>query len=270
MTKQQVQQSAADKDREEVKEVDNNITPESILKRFDIYNDAVSKVFKHNEEAGLDKVRNNEFAPSTQLFLEKVYRDFIEKTTNPRTGKWNTLESLSAANIISDLDIENFEGKTFPRIELVRLTRVKGIDGKEWLERFIMIHGLTKEGNIVNKSISDLDNIHLPVVRYEYIPQDPRIEHGKMIHVGYIPNKFNLESNGIKLQLLPYSKENVLKIIEEVPLMGPFTDINHGTGLCLTKIGEGSPETSVKVSKTSCSHSRLSGIEIDLIHHRVN
>src|SRR5918994_607160 len=124
------------------------ITPDTILKRFKLYNDIISKLRQQNLENGLDAKRNNAFVPQTKLKQQEIYEKFIQQTTNVKTGHWHTIHSLQEAGVISDLDIQQFETTDIPYVRLNRLTRVKSPGGKEWLERIYTIHALTREGNI--------------------------------------------------------------------------------------------------------------------------
>jgi hypothetical protein len=101
------------------------ITPDTILRRFKLYNDIISKLRQQNLENGLDAKRNNAFVPQTKLKQQEIYEKFIQQTTNIKTGKWHTIHSLQEAGIISDLDIQQFETTEIPYVRLNRLTRVK-------------------------------------------------------------------------------------------------------------------------------------------------
>jgi hypothetical protein len=101
------------------------ITPDTILRRFKLYNDIISKLRQQNLENGLDAKRNNAFVPQTKLKQQEIYEKFIQQTTNIKTGKRHTIHSLQEAGIISDLDIQQFETTEIPYVRLNRLTRVK-------------------------------------------------------------------------------------------------------------------------------------------------
>ena len=51
------------------------ITPDTILKRFNLYNDIISKLRQQNLENGLDAKRNNAFVPQTKLKQQRVLRE---------------------------------------------------------------------------------------------------------------------------------------------------------------------------------------------------
>ena len=71
------------------------ITPDTILKRFKLYNDIISKLRQQNLENGLDAKRNNFFAPQTKLKQQEYYEKFIQQTTNPKTGNWYTIRIVA-------------------------------------------------------------------------------------------------------------------------------------------------------------------------------
>jgi len=227
-------QPAAEKEKE--KEV---ITPATILKRFNLYNDIISKLRQQNLENGLDAKRNNVFVPQTKLKQQEYHEKFIKQTTNPKTGKWYNIHSLQEAGVISDLDIQQFETTDIPYVRLNRLTRVKSPNGKEWLERMFTIYALTREGNIISKVIQDSDFYHKPIVTHEYVPEDSQNKDSKQIHVSILrEGEWPLEPAGQKVQLLEYSADKVHQILRDIPPAGDFSDLYNGCSLTFVKVGE--------------------------------
>jgi hypothetical protein len=223
------------------------ITPDTILKRFKLYNDIVSNLRQQNLENGLDAKRNNVFVPQTKLKQQEIYEKFIKQTTNPKTGQWYTIHSLQEAGIISDLDIQQFETTDIPYVRLNRLTRVKSPNGKEWLERMFTIYALTREGNIISKVIQDSDFYHKPIVTHEYVPEDPQNKDGKQIHVSILrEGEWPLEPAGSKVQLMEFSADKVHQILRDIPPAGDFSDLYNGCSLTFVKIGETHNATTVK------------------------
>jgi hypothetical protein len=221
-------------------------TPQTILKRFKAYNQFIEKIRKQNLEAGLDVRRNNNFVSQNKLIKQGVYEEFTLKTTNPKTGKWYTIESLKAAGIISELDAEQFPSRDYPYFRLNRITRIKDTKG-EWLQFNYTIYALTKEGNAINRTISDADFYYRPHVEYRYVPEDPQNPEGKQIHVAIMRDGGwgHEPTSGIKVQLTPYSKEKISTIVEAIPPIGPYHDRYNGCGLCLIKEGESNKAISV-------------------------
>jgi hypothetical protein len=216
------------------------ITPKSILRRFELYNDYVSKIRQQNTEANLDVKRNNDFVPQTKLLKQEVYEKFIKQAT-ARNGKWNTVISLQDQGILSDLDVEQFEGKEYPYARLNRLTRVKNQDGKEYLERMFTLYALTRDGNVIHKVITDIDYYHRPTVVRESVLEDIDDREGKQIHVTIMPSGgvgWGNEPKGHKVNLIEYSEKKVREILETIPPNGAFTDLYNGCALTMTKIGE--------------------------------
>jgi hypothetical protein len=180
-------QPAAEKEKENEKENEKEvITPDTLLRRFKLYNDIISKLRQQNLENGLDVKRNNVFVPQTKLKQQEYYEKFIQQTTNPKTGHWHTIHSLQEAGVISDLDIQQFETTDIPYVRLNRLTCVRSPVGKEWLERMFTIYALTREGNIISEVIQDSDFYHKPIITHEYVPEDPQNKDGKQIHVSIL------------------------------------------------------------------------------------
>lgn len=226
-------QSAVEKDSEA-------ITPKSLLHRFELYNDYITKIRQQNIEAGLDVKRNNDFVPQTKLLKQEVYEKFIKQAT-ARSGKWNTVTSLQDQGILSELDVEQFRGIEFPSSSLNRLTRLKNQDGKEYLERMITIKALSREGNVISKVITDIDYYHKPVVVRESVPEDVDDKEGKQIHVSITPSSgigWGQEPRGQKINLIEYSEKKVQEILETIPPNGAFTDLYNGCTLTLVKVGE--------------------------------
>ena len=229
MTKSTVER---DKQRGHEKEV---ITPDTILRRFKIYNEYISKIRQKNIDNGLDAQRSNLFVPQSELKQQEIYEKFIQKTTHPRTGKWYTVKSLQEAGVISDLD--QFDSEP-PYARLNRLARVKS-GNKEWLERMFTLYAITHEGNVVHKVIIDSDYYHEPEVTYQYVPANPEDQNGKQIHVGIVRNQEALlEPTGQKVQLLEYSEDKVHQILRDFPPAGEFSDLYNGCSLTLKKVGE--------------------------------
>lgn len=224
------------------------ITPQTILKRFELYNDFISKIRQQNITAGLDNKRNNDFVPQSKLLKQEAYEKFIKQSTS-RSGKWNTVTSLQDQGVLSDLDLESFEGKEFPSFSLNRLTRLKNQDGKEYLERMFTINSLTREGNAIHKTITEIDYYHRPVINHEIVPENPDNQEGKQIHVSIMPSGgigWGQEPRGMKVQLLEYSEDMVHSILKDIPPIGSFSDVNNGCGLMLVKVGETHDATGVK------------------------
>jgi hypothetical protein len=226
--------------------VNEAITPQSILKRFEHYNKFIDNIRKQNLEAGLDVKRNNNFVSQNKLLKQGVYEEFIQKTTNPKTGQWYTIDSLKAAGVISELDAEQFPSRENPYFRLNRITRIKNPSG-EWLQFNYTIYALTKEGNAITRGISDADYYYRPQVEYRYVPEDPSSPDGKQIHVALVRNAGwgHEPTSGIKTQLVPYSKEKISQTIEAIPPIGPYTDHINGCGLSLIKEGETNKTISV-------------------------
>jgi hypothetical protein len=223
-----------DKQRGHEKEV---ITPDTILRRFKIYNEYISKIRQKNIDNGLDAQRSNLFVPQSELKQQEIYEKFIQKTTHPRTGKWYTVKSLQEAGVISDLEVDQFDSE-LPYARLNRLTRVKS-GNKEWLERMFTLYAITREGNVVHKVIIDSDYYHEPEVTYQYVPANPEDQNGKQIHVGIVRNQEALlEPTGQKVQLLEYSEDKVHQILRDFPPAGEFSDLYNGCSLTLKKVGE--------------------------------
>jgi hypothetical protein len=221
------------------KQTSEPITPNLILQRFEYYNNEVERIRKQNLDAGLNIRRNNDYAPQTHLNQQDYYEKFIKTTTHPKTKKWYSPDSLIAAGEIPETDLEQFENKDYPYARLNRLTRVKTIDGKEWLERMLTLYCLTREGNPTHKVIKEADYWHRPVVHYEYIPEDLDDKEGKQIRVGIIrDNGWGNEPLGVKVNLIEYSVDKVQSILKDIPPNGEFTDLYNGCTLTLTKIGE--------------------------------
>jgi hypothetical protein len=217
------------------------ITPQTILHRFELYNNEVERIRKQNLDAGLDVKRNNDYAPQNHLNQQEVYEKFLKTATNPKTKKWYTPQSLSAAGEIPDTDLEQFENREYPYARLNRLTRVRTRDGKEYLERMFTLYALTREGNPTHKVIKEADYWHKPIVSYQYVPQDPKDEEGKQIRVGIIRDGgygWGNEPVGQKVNLTEYSENKVHQILKEIPPNGDFTDLYNGTTLTFVKVGE--------------------------------
>ena len=231
------------------KQTSEAITPNTILQRFELYNNEIERIRKANLDAGLDNKRNNDFAPQLKLKQQEYYEKFIKSATHPKTKKWYTPQSLNASGEIPDSDLEQFEDKDYPHVRLNRLTRVKGLGGKEYLERMFTIYALTREGNPIHKVIKEADYWHKPVVVYEYVPEDlDDKEEGKQIRVAIVRDGFGngQEPTGQKVNLIEFTEEKVHSILKENPPIGDFTDLYHGCSLCLVKVGETQDTTSVK------------------------
>ena len=227
--------------------VSEAITPQTILKRFEHYNQFINKIRSQNLEAGLDVKRNNDFVSQNKLLKQSVYEEFIRKTTNPKTGKWYTIESLKAAGVISELDAEQFPSREYPYFRLNRITRIKDSSGGEWLQFNYTIYALTKEGNAIHRTISDADFYYKPRVTYQYVPEDIQNPDGKQIHVAIIMDAGwgHEPTSGIKVQFTPYSKDKVSEIVDAIPPIGPYNDRYNGCGLCLIKEGESNKAISI-------------------------
>ena len=202
MTTTKQQQSAAITDME-------TITPDLLLRRYKMLDKFITELRKNNAEAGLPSEEADKYAPRLKLLQQDKISRFIRNTTNPKTGRWFSISGLKEAGIISDIEESQYTEKEFPSFRLYRLARILS-GGKEWLQRFITISSLDKNGNVVSVNVSDIDYYHIPTVRFESIPSDSTNEDSKQIRVGKIlDNGRGFEPSGPKIYLLPYSAEKV-------------------------------------------------------------
>ena len=139
--------------------VSGAITPDSILHRFKLYNDYISKIRQQNLESGLDVKRNNDYVSQNKLVKQGVYEEFIQKTVNAKNNTWFTLNSLQAAGVISDLDIEQFPSRDYPYLRMNRISRIKDSKG-EWLNLYTLsLPLLRKEMRSVGLSLNKISFI---------------------------------------------------------------------------------------------------------------
>ena len=57
------------------KQTSEAITPQTLLHRFELYNNEIERIRKANLDAGLDNKRNNDFVPQVHLKQQEYMRN---------------------------------------------------------------------------------------------------------------------------------------------------------------------------------------------------
>jgi hypothetical protein len=157
LVKQSAQQHQEDQSPEINRLTGEKIGVDLLLCGWNKTLEAVNEAVQHNLRSGVkDPERFVSFLDTTPMDIKKK-KNWLASCINNKTGTPYTLDSLIAAQIISEEERQLFGELPLPRRELVSMYRVQSPDKSEHLVRGEIWYGLNKSAGIVSITTPDLD-----------------------------------------------------------------------------------------------------------------
>jgi hypothetical protein len=217
---------------------------ELLLRRFRKAEEVFEKARSFNRSKGYDEQLSKAYIRYEKPFQQRIYERWLAQVTNPDTGQFNTMKMLKTAGIVARGESE-FDNKTYPRIELFQLHRIKTHSGQEYLRRVMMWYGLSQKGTEISRFVNDIDVEIIPAI--SYVPLEDSIQVGRMAEeesyrygkrtIAKVENDNGIYSGietGKTIFITPFTAEAVQEAIKYA--RGSFDD--HYNGCTLELIDE--------------------------------
>jgi hypothetical protein len=222
---------------------DEELNEDLILHCWNLEQQQIKKTIDFNREQGVkvpDGYIGYGYSEGTTLPIEiKQKKRWLAAVRHKKSGEYIIVSSLLSAGILSDSEVDLFQGQTFPRLELVSMSRVKTHDNNEFLVRQMRAVGLNTIGGVVSVFINgDCDYTHRVPISPTTINQDG-VEI-KILTVGSCEFSYGTIS---RLYTTPFTKENILATIEKYPPWIEDNGIQGKIQYYLKREGNNNPTT---------------------------
>ena len=245
MVKQSTQQHHHQEDQPQNQEVnplaDERIGESLLLKSWNMALQVVNDAVQHNIKSGVKfpkRFTSAWYDPMEPMQIRK-YKNWLKACVNAKTNTPYTLDSLIAAQILSESEREVFGELPLPRRELVSLWRIQVQNKTEYLVRTEKWIGLNKSGGVISISVDGtLDLTRRIQVHREFVPKDPQNPGGEQVLIHKVEDS-NQWLTAPKIYLTLFSPDTVQQALKNAI---PTTDSTlRGTSLILIRDGAPSP-----------------------------
>jgi hypothetical protein len=223
---------------------------ELLLSHYTRAGEVIERQKSFNLKNGLPEELMEAYINYTVPSGKEKYLNWIDAVTSEHGRFWD-MKTLKAASFVSDEETP-LDSNSYPRRELMSISRLKTSAGKEVLTHQETWRGLQQDGTEKSLFVPDLDFWYEPHISYVYADPgttyssfNPRstesrktvsIGQGAKIRVAKLATDVIFPKNemGTVVYTTEYSPENVYEILKAAPPKGPFGDSN-GTALSLRK-----------------------------------
>jgi hypothetical protein len=204
---------------------------ELLLRRFRKAEEVFEKAREYNRSHGFDERLSKAYTNYSKPLAQKSYERFLDSVTNVDTGEWNTIKYLRATKQISRVIESEFEDVSYPRVELLKIIRIKTQSGGDFIYRVLNLVGLGRTGKEITQFVDDIDLEKIPAVEYIPLPVET-IQGSGYEEEGYGRTMIASVSNDNKIYsgietakttyLVPMSEQTIREWIKDVKsFVGP-------------------------------------------------
>jgi hypothetical protein len=141
-----------------------------LLQRFKRADAELQKAHDHNSSKGISKELERQYISYTKPQAQQKYERFLHSVINPDTGEWYDIKFLRATKQLNKSIDSDFEGRTYPRVELYRIIRVLSKNKEDCIFRCLNLIGLNAKGQEVAEYVDDVDLERIPKIKFEPLP----------------------------------------------------------------------------------------------------